>query len=59
MLVQNGLISRETALKHLFEFDTETLKQELAKIAVETAQEAPALFTTTLQTEQNQQQQSE
>lgn len=56
MLVQNGLVSRETALKHLFEFDAETLKQELAKIAVETAQEAPALFTTTLQTQQNQQQ---
>lgn len=56
LLVQNGLISKETALKRLFEFDAETLREELAKIAVETAQEAPALFTTTLQTQPNQQQ---
>lgn len=35
LLVQNGLISRETALKRLFEFDAETLRQELTKIAAE------------------------
>lgn len=56
MLVQNGLVSRETALRHLFEFDAETLKQELAKIAVETAQEAPALFTVNLNNQQQTQQ---
>ncbi|WDU84561.1 phage portal protein [Caloramator sp. Dgby_cultured_2] len=48
-LVQNGLISRETALKHLFEFDAETLREELSKIAVEANQEAPALFKVNLQ----------
>jgi hypothetical protein len=55
-LVQNGLISRETALKRLFEFDAETLRQELAKIAVEVAQETPALFTVNLNNQQQPQQ---
>lgn len=34
-LVQNGLMSRETAIKRLFEFDAETLREELTKIAAE------------------------
>lgn len=48
-LVQNGLISRETALKRLFEFDAEALREELSKIAVEANQEAPSLFKVNLQ----------
>jgi len=35
MRVQNGLASRETALKNLYEYDAETLREELMKIASE------------------------
>lgn len=35
MRVQNGLASRETALKNLYEYDAETLREELTKIASE------------------------
>lgn len=35
MRVQNGLASRETALKNLYEYDAETLRAELTKIASE------------------------
>jgi Phage portal protein, SPP1 Gp6-like. len=59
LLVQNGLTSRETALRRLFEFDAETLRQELAKIAVEATQETPALFTVNLNNQQQPEQQGE
>lgn len=44
MLVQNGLVSRETALKHLFQYDSESLRVELMRITAETNAEVPLMF---------------
>lgn len=49
MLVQNGLISRETALKRLFQFEADTLKEELLRITAETNAEVPLIFRPNLQ----------
>jgi len=39
LLYQNGLVSRETAIRRLFEFDEESLQRELGKIQEESSQE--------------------
>jgi len=39
LLYQNGLVSRETAIRRLFEFDEESLQRELGKIQEESNQE--------------------
>jgi len=39
LLYQNGLVSRETAIRRLFEFDEEALRRELKKIQEESSQE--------------------
>ncbi|MCR4398945.1 MAG: phage portal protein [Firmicutes bacterium] len=52
LLTQNGLVSRETALRHLFQFDAETLRQELTKIAAEAVTETPMIYRPSLQTNQ-------
>ncbi len=44
LLIQNGLVSRETALKHLFQFDEVALKEELMKITAEVNAEIPLIF---------------
>lgn len=44
LLVQNGLMSREAALKRLFEFDADTLQRELMRITAETNAETPLVF---------------
>lgn len=44
MRVQNGLASRETALRNLYEYDTETLQQELMQITAEANEEVPMIF---------------
>jgi len=49
LLVQNGLVSRETALKHLFEFESDTLREELMRITVETNAEVPLIYRPNLQ----------
>jgi hypothetical protein len=56
LLVQNGLVSRETALKRLFEFDAETLRQELLKITAEANAEVPMVFRPNLQPQEQGQQ---
>ena len=35
LLVRNDLISKETALKHIFQFDEVALKEELMKIVAD------------------------
>lgn len=55
--VQNGLASRETALRNLYEYDTQTLKDELMKITAEANAEVPMLFRPNLQQTQQQTQQ--
>ncbi|RKL63028.1 phage portal protein [Thermoanaerobacteraceae bacterium SP2] len=52
--VQNGLASRETALKNLYEFDTQTLKDELMKITAEANQQTPLIFRPNLQSPEQQ-----
>jgi hypothetical protein len=42
--VQNGLASRETALQNLYEYDTETLQNELMQITAEANAEVPMIF---------------
>lgn len=49
LLVQNGLVSRETALKHLFQFEADTLREELMKITAETNAQVPLVFRPNLQ----------
>ncbi|MCL6611187.1 MAG: phage portal protein [Peptococcaceae bacterium] len=49
LLVQNGLVSRETALRHLFQFEADTLREELMKITAETNAEVPLIFRPSLQ----------
>ncbi|TCS80369.1 phage portal protein [Tepidibacillus fermentans] len=49
MLVQNGLVSRETALRHLFQFEMDTLREELMRIAVEANAQVPMVFKPTIQ----------
>lgn len=52
LLVQNGLVSRETALKHLFEYESDTLREELMRITAEVNNEIPLVFRPNLQQEQ-------
>ena len=49
LLVQNGLVSRETALKHLFEYESDTLREELMRITAETNAQVPMIFKPNLQ----------
>lgn len=49
MLVQNGLISRETALKRLFQYEADTLKEELIRITAEVNAETPLIFRPNIQ----------
>lgn len=42
--MQNGLSSRETALKALYEFDTQTLQDELMRITAEANTQVPLMF---------------
>ncbi|SMB97802.1 Phage portal protein, SPP1 Gp6-like [Thermanaeromonas toyohensis ToBE] len=49
LLVQNGLVSRETALKHLFQFEADTLREELMRITAEANTEIPLIFRPNLQ----------
>mgnify|MGYP005842919997 CR=1 FL=1 len=49
LLVQNGLVSRETALRHLFQFEADTLREELMRITAEANQETPLIFRPNLQ----------
>lgn len=49
LLVQNGLVSRETAIKHLFEFEADTLRDELLKITAEANNEIPLIYRPNLQ----------
>ncbi len=55
LLVQNGLVSRETALKHLFQFEADTLRDELMKITAETNAQTPMIFKPNLGQGQGQQ----
>jgi (2Fe-2S) ferredoxin len=57
LLVQNGLVSRGTALKHLFQFEADTLRDELMKITAETNAQAPMIFRPNLQQGQGEGQQ--
>lgn len=57
LLVQNGLVSRETALKHLFEYESDTLREELMRITAEANAETPMIFRPNLQ-QQGQSQQT-
>lgn len=52
--VQNGLASRETALKNLYEYDTQTLRDELLKITAEANQQTPLIFRPNLQSPEQQ-----
>lgn len=47
--VQNGLASRETALKALYQFEADTLREELMKITAEANAEIPLIFRPNLQ----------
>lgn len=58
MRVQNGLASRETALRALYQFEADTLRDELVKITAETNAEVPLVFRPNLQ-QQTQQQQAQ
>lgn len=44
MRVQNGLASRETALKALYHFEADTLRNELMRITAEANEEIPLMF---------------
>jgi len=52
ILVQSGLISRETALKRLFQYEADTLKEELIRITAEANAEAPLIFRPNLEQQQ-------
>lgn len=49
MRVQNGLASRETALKALYQFEADTLREELMRITAEANTEIPLIFRPNLQ----------
>lgn len=49
MRVQNGLASRETALKALYQFEADTLREELMRITAEANAEIPLIFRPNLQ----------
>ncbi|AVX31812.1 Phage portal protein, SPP1 Gp6-like [Carboxydocella thermautotrophica] len=44
ILVQNGLESRETAIRRLFQFEADTLREELMRIAAEANTQVPLIF---------------
>jgi len=45
-------VSRETALRHLFQFEADTLREELLKITAETNAQVPLVFRPNLRQEQ-------
>lgn len=49
MRVQNGLASKETALRALYQFEADTLREELMKITAEANAEIPLIFRPNLQ----------
>ncbi len=56
--MQNGLVSRETALKHLFQFEADTLREELMRITAEANAETPLIFRPNLQQQGSEETQS-
>ncbi|ABB14225.1 phage portal protein [Carboxydothermus hydrogenoformans] len=49
ILVQNGLESRETAIRRLFQFEADTLREELMRITAEANAQVPLVFKPTIQ----------
>lgn len=49
LLIDKGLVSRETAIRRLFEFDADTLRQELLRISNEVNSEVPLIYRPNIQ----------